>query len=345
MASSLDSFLATMVTDSRVPLARAVALARECYGFEAQAIPLTGERDENFKLCVADHGAYVLKIANAAEEQAVGDLLTAALRHVERSDPSFPCPRVVPERGGGSCVRFLDEGGVERTARVLTYLPGRLLASTARSRAQRAACGRIAGRLANALRGFDHPAAHRAIIWDLRHVSQVHGLLGQLRECPYRQAAALLLERVVPQIEARFPRLRQQVVHNDLNPLNILVSPTDEACVTGVIDFGDLTYTALIADVAVTAAELLSDECRATTSACESIREVAGAYHESLPLQPQERAALAPLVAARLVTNLIVQEWHRHRNPAGGHYAALDPGFVAARLEIARGLLQQEGPL
>ena len=262
-----------------------------------------------------------------------------------KRDPGFPCPRVVPARGGGSCVRFVDERGVERTARVLTYLPGRLLGATARSRAQRAACGRIAGRLANALRGFDHPGAYRAMVWDLRHVSQLHRLLEQLPECPYRLAAASLLERVVPEIEERLPRLRQQVVHNDLNPLNILVSPADEACVTGVIDFGDLTHTALIADVAVTAAELLPNECRATPSACESIREVAGGYHESVPLQPQERAALAPLVAARLVTNLVVQEWHRHRNPAGGHYAALDPAFAGARLEIARGLLQEEGAL
>ena len=38
-------------------------------------------------------------------------------------------------------------------------------------------------------------------------------------------------------------------MHNDLNPLNILVDPADPELVTGIIDFGDVIHTALIADV------------------------------------------------------------------------------------------------
>jgi hydroxylysine kinase len=342
MASDIDSFMATMVTHSRVPIESAVALVRERYGFEAHAEHLTGERDENFKLSVADGRAYVLKIANAAEEPAVGELLAAALRHVEKTDPALPCPRVVPEREGGSCAYFVDAQGVQRTARLLTYLPGKLLGSTARSPRQRAACGRIAGRLANALRSFEHPAARRAIIWDPRHAAQVRRLLEQLRDCFYRQDADDVLGRVVPSIESRLPQLRQQVVHDDLNPLNILVEPSDEAQITGIIDFGDLTYTALIADVAVTAAELLPQDSRTADSARESIRDVAIAYHETVPLLPQELAMLGALVAARLVANIVVHEWHMQRNPASDHYAALDPDFIRARLEIARELLRKE---
>jgi hydroxylysine kinase len=342
MANDVDSFMATMVAHSRLPIASAVALASAHYGLETSAVRLTGERDENFRLSDADGNAYVLKIANAAEEQAVGDLLTAALQHVERTDPTFPCPRVVPERGGGSCVCFIDASGAQRTARVLTYLPGELLGSTRRSPEQRAACGRIAGRLSNALRSFTHPAARRPLIWDVRHAAQVRVLLAQLPECAYREAADDVLGRTAALIESHFPRLRQQVVHNDLNPRNILVDPADAARVTGIIDFGDLTYTALIADVAVAAADLLPQSCTPGSSAREAIGDVATAYHESAPLLQEELAMLGPLVTARLVANVVVPEWHMHHNPAGGHYAALDPDFIRLRLEIARELLLEE---
>jgi hydroxylysine kinase len=343
MSDGVDAFMATMVAQSRpVPIERAVALVRERYGFQADAAPLTGERDENFKLTAADGAQYVLKIANLAENAAVSDLLTAALLHLQATDPSFPCPRVVRELEGGTQVRFFDEAGSERTARVLTYLPGLLLGSATRSRLQRAACGRIGGRLTRALRSFEHPAAHRAIIWDVRHARHMSRLLEQLPHFPYRPLAVDLLTRMVPAIEARLPHLRHQVVHNDLNPLNILVEPTDEARVSGVIDFGDTTYTALIADVAVAAAELIAQDCTDPDSALESVLDVAIAYHECVPLLQQELTLLGTLVAARLLMNVVVHEWHVHHNPSNSHYAALHGDFMRARLEIADRLLLEE---
>jgi hydroxylysine kinase len=340
----VDDFMATMVVQSPpVPIERAVALVREHYGLETRAARLTGERDENFKLSAPDGAEFVLKIANSAERPAVTDLPTAALLHVEKIDPTFPCPRVVRDRSGGTRVRFTDEDGHERTARVLTYLPGRLLLTTVRSQRQRAACGLMGARLITALRDFEHPAAQRTIVWDVRHAAQVQRLLEQVPHLPCRQAAADLLRRIVPVAESQLPSLRQQVVHNDLNPLNILVDPADEGRVTGIIDFGDVTHTALIADVAVTAAELIPEDCTAKTGhARAAVLDIAGAYHGRLPLLPRELLVLGPLVAARLIAGVVVHEWHVHHNPRGDHFAALDPDFIRARLAIAEELLLEE---
>ena len=344
MTNDVDAFMATMIVQSQpVPLERAVALVREHYGFEVRVARLTGERDENFKLSAADGSEYVLKIANSAEQPAVTDLPTAALLHVEKIDPGFPCPRVVRERTGGTQVRFAAADGQERTARVLTYLPGKLLGTAARSQRQRVACGRMGARLTTALRNFEHPAAHRAIVWDVRQAVQVQRLLEQLALLPCRGAAADLSRRIVPVVESQLPRLRQQVVHNDLNPLNILVDPADPELVTGIIDFGDVIHTALIADVAVTAAELIPQDCTAGSgAACAAVLDIASAYHERLPLLQQELLVLGPLVAARLLANVVVHEWHVHHNPSGGHYTALTPDFIRARLQIAEELLLEE---
>jgi hydroxylysine kinase len=334
--------MATMVVPSQsLPIERAVALVRERYGFEARITRLTGERDENFKLTAPDGTEYVLKVANPHEDPSVTDLLTAALLHLEESDPALPCPRVVRELAGGTHVRFA-EGGLQRTARILTYLPGRLLGAAARSQSQRVACGRVGGRLSSGLRGFEHPGAHRAIIWDVRHAGHLWVLLGELPCFPYRAVTADLLTRIVPDIESRLPMLRQQVVHNDLNPLNILVEPADEARVTGVIDFGDLTHTALIADVAVAAAEMIPTDCTDSASALECVHDVASAYHECVPLTRPEQAMLGVLVAARLLLNVVVHEWHVHHNPSSSHFAALEPDFMRTRLEIADRMLRED---
>ena len=336
--------MATMVTAARpVPSERAVALVRECYGFEASAARLSGERDENFRISATDGAEYVLKVANPAEDAGLGELPAAALLHIGRVDPGFPCPRVVRDREDNTRVHFIDQDGVQRTAYLLTYLPGKLLGHSAdRSVQQRIACGRTAGRLARALAGFGHPAAHRAVVWDVRHTSYVTRLLEQLPQLPCRGEAAALLMRIVPVIDAQLPQLRAQVLHNDMNPLNILVEPTDETRVTGVIDFGDITHTALIADVAVAAAELIPGDSRNAGEACESVCDVARGYHEGVPLLPQELAILGTLVAARLVMNVVVHEWHVHHNRANDHHAPLAADYIAARLAIAARLPRED---
>src|SRR5262249_15327893 len=153
-------FMATMVAHPvAIGVADAEKLANAHYGLRATATRLTGERDENFKLSCADGAQYVLKIANASEDPSISDLPVAALLHVERVDPRFPCPRVIRTREGDTQCWYEDGAGARRAARVLTYMPGKALRSSSRSRAQRIACGHMAARLGLALRDFSHPAA------------------------------------------------------------------------------------------------------------------------------------------------------------------------------------------
>jgi hydroxylysine kinase len=342
-ATDLDAFMATMVTPAvAVPVEDAEKLARDRYGLDAMATRLTGERDENFRLSCSDGAQYVLKIASAAEDPAVTDLPTAALLHVERVDPGIPCPRVLRTLEGGTQCRYEDRAGaMERTARILTFLPGKTLRTSVRSRAQRVACGRIAARLGLALRDFAHPAARRSLIWDLRNVGRTLVLLKELPDLAERETIAALIERIEMLIAVRFQRLRHQVIHNDLNDLNVLVDPSDEAVVVGIIDFGDLVHTALIADVAIVAA----DQIVGGSPARESIADVVMAYHDTTPLLPLELVLLNPLIAGRILTDVLVASWHRRRNPTGTHYSDLDPAVIRARVQLAAELLSTDMPL
>ena len=48
-------------------------------------------------------------------------------------------------------------------------------------------------------------------------------------------------------------------MHNDFSPDNTLIS-ADGRRVSGIIDFGDVTVTALVNDVAIAVANLLGDD-------------------------------------------------------------------------------------
>jgi hypothetical protein len=333
--------MATMVTRSPpIPPEQAVALVQEHYGLAVHARPLSGERDQNVRLTNADGDEYVLKIAHVAEPFVVTEFGITLLQHIGRTDPELPCPMVRRMRSGSTTFRFVDQVGAARTGYLLSFLPGTPLGTGPRSTQQRIACGRMAARLTRALQGFDHAGAHRALIWDVRRVARVRPLLAQLRGFPGTGAADELLAMVIPRIEARLSSVRHQVVHNDLNPLNILVDSNETARIVGIIDFGDATHTATAADVAVTAAEQIPDDAPADgRRAREAAGEVASAYAALIPLTASENELLGTLVAARLVTNLVVQQWYLERNPASGHYAALDAGFIHARLAIAHSML------
>jgi hydroxylysine kinase len=340
-ASDLDAFMATMVASSvATSCEEAEKLALEQYDLRATATRLTGERDENFKLVCPDGREYVLKIGSAAEAPSVTDLPTAALLHVARVDPGFPCPRVLRNRDGLTCSRFEDRAaaGPARTARILTYLPGKTLRSSTRSPAQRAACGRMAARLGLALRTFTHAAATRPLVWDLRHVGRTIGLLDELGDFPEKSTIAALIGAIDARVQAEFAHLRQQVIHNDMNDLNVLVDPGDEDVIVGVIDFGDLVHTALVADLAILAA----DQIATGTAPHDSITDVAMAYHETVPLLPPELAMLNPLIAGRILSDVLITSWHRRRNPAGTHYVDLEPEYIRARVRLAEEVLLSE---
>ena len=118
--------------------------------------------------------------------------------------------------------------------------------------------------------------------------------------------------RVAPRLSG----LRRQVIHNDFNPHNVLVSHEDHACVTGILDFGDMVHTPLIVDLATACAYQVSPAARPL----QSVGEFAAAYNAVIPLDPAEMAVLLDLIMARLITTIVITNWRARRYPANRTY-------------------------
>lgn len=324
-----------MTNSPLVSTRRAESLAIERFGIAGQAERLTGERDENFWIRTDAGPGYVLKVASAAEPPEVTDLQIAALQHVERVDPGLPCARAVRCKDGRKQARFIDEGGTARTVVLYSFLPGKPLLHAHRSPPQRAACGRLLARLGHALREFEHPASRRALVWDLRRLPELQGLLHDIPGLLEGEFISRFLAEFASRISPRLETLRSQFVHNDFNARNLIVDPADESRIVGVIDFGDAVHTALVADVAVGVIGQLA----APETADESMREFVRAYCEVEPLSSEELAILPGLIAGRIVQNIVMTSWHRAHDPGGAHFDGFDTAYFEWRIALARGLV------
>jgi Ser/Thr protein kinase RdoA (MazF antagonist) len=66
------------------------------------------------------------------------------------------------------------------------------------------------------------------------------------------------------------------------------------------------------------------------------------AYHDTTPLLSQELAMLNPLIAGRILADVLIASWHRRHNPTGTHYRDLDPVYIHERVELAAELLSSD---
>jgi Ser/Thr protein kinase RdoA (MazF antagonist) len=298
-----------------VPAGPAAGILRDLYGLDGELTALPSERDHNFRVR-APQGEYVLKIAHPGENSAVTNFQTEALRWIAAIDPTLAVPAVIPARDG-AFETTLAIGGVSRIVRLLTYLPGRLLSQAPRSDAQDRALGAFLARLGLALRGFRHPAmGANDILWDLRRLEQAEPFLAEIANLARRELATDAINQAKAHALPFLSRLRAQVVHNDMNPSNVVVREDRPEIVAGVLDFGDMLHGPLICDVAVACSYRWAP---GEPPLAGVARFVAG-HHAVAPLEDEELAVLLDLIRARLALTVTLANWQAARFPEKQDY-------------------------
>lgn len=291
------------LTLPKLSRAEAVEIARREFGLTGEARQLYSERDANFHLRPADGGpGHVLKIANAVEDPAVVDLQTASLRHIARTDPDLPVPRVVLSRDGEAIAWVELDDGARHMARVYSFLPGKVLETVPHKPALLTDLGRFAARLDKALAGFSHPAAAQEIPWDLRLLPRMAGHVGDIEGEARRAMVRRVIDAFATEAMPRLARVRSQVIHNDLNLHNVLVDADDGTRVAGVIDFGDMVVGPLLFEPSIAAADIWIGK----DDPLEASSTVIGAYHQVLPLREDETGLVYDLLLARNAISVVI---------------------------------------
>ena len=260
------------------------------FGVRGTATPLPSERDQNFALTTLKGEKFVLKIANTDETIETLQLQNAVLRYAGARVRSLELPKLITTIDGQDIATIEGVTGASQWVRLLTWLEGEPLASVVpHDDALLGSLGSSLAELDLALADFEDPSMHRELRWDVRHADQALQHLDLLNV----EQQQLVLHFMKSHADVPWQTLRHQLIHGDGNDYNILVR---NGRVAGLLDFGDMVYSATACDLAVTLAYAMMDKDDPLKTASTIIR----AFNKALPLNAEEARSLYALTTARL---------------------------------------------
>jgi len=301
----------------QVTEAQAEHLLLKYYGINARAESLGSQQDKNFLVLDSDDRPFgVLKVANPAFTEVELAAQDAAAELIAEAEPTLRVAAPLLNLAGESCTAvtgLLDIATAH--VRLLPYLPGGTLVGTGHlSPAVVAGMGDLAGRVSRALAGFHHPGLDRALQWDLRVGHDVvETLVSHVGDASHRErltaAAAAAWARIAPLAD----ELPRQAVHLDLTDANVVAAQAHDGIrrPDGIIDFGDLSDTWAVSELAIALSSVLSHPGATPTSILPGIR----AFHAVRPLTAAEADVVWPLLVLRTAVLIV----------SGAQQAALDP--------------------
>ena len=297
-----------------VSLAEALEIADRVYGLKGTLKLLNGERDANF-LIRSSCGAFVLKFINPAEDPGVISFQTQALLHIERHGAHLPVPRVLPALTGEVEPKVLVSEQT-LTLRTVSYLDGISQNLGKPSVALMRELGTSLAEINLALNDFQHPAAHRDLLWDVGHAERIRPYLDNL-DVDQLPLVCALLDSYETSVKPRLAKLRAQVIHNDLNPHNVMLDCETASRVAAIIDFGDALHAPLINELGTALSYQFDADA---TDPLWQIKAFVAAYHAKIPLQREELAVLGDLIAMRMAMAITIAQWRASLYPENRTY-------------------------
>ena len=306
-----------MVSPPVVTIDDASKVAADLYGWKAEAIALTGERDKNYLLHTQEAGDVVLKFINPAEEAAETDLQIQVLLWLAQQNCAVVVPKALRSRTGDLVCDYTVGEQVYKV-RAYTYLNGVSVAQAQMGAALQQSFGAQAAQLVRALEGFDHPALSRVLLWDVMHLNQLRAWAEEvLPQDEMGQFVFAYLDQFEQTILPVLQALPQQVIHGDISKSNTVASSADASSIHGVLDFGDLCKAPRVVELAVAASYALDAD---TGDLQAALAGIVAAYAAVLPLSEAESALIPDLIVARLVQRIVISEWRASHFPNNRDY-------------------------
>ena len=323
---TIDFFTEDALPAPRMTPAEAELVAAEHLGITARAQELGSQQDANF-LLHADDGtpAAVLKIANPAFGTVEIEAQDAAADLIASAHPELRIATVLRRPDGGPRRTTVDTEEGPAVARLLRYLPGGTLSGPRHlPPGTVAGMGTTVGKVSTALRDFRHPGLDRVLQWDPQHADRVVAkLAGHIDEPDRRTAVQIATAEAWAHVQKLAPTLPSQAVHLDLTDDNLIRCPDSRPPMPdGVIDFGDVTTSWAVGELAVSLSSLLHHDGMEPHHVLPAVR----AFHAVRPLSSEEAEAVWPLVVLRAAVLVA----------SGRHQAAVDEDNAYAKAALDR---------
>ena len=291
-----------------------IQLLERHYGLCCKLEELPGERDQNFLAQEKKGETYVLKISNSCETLELLQIQNDAFERSAKLLKKGEIPKVIQNKNGESLSSIISKDGVHHWMRLVEYIDGMPMAEyRPHTRDFLMELGSMCGAVTKALHEIPAPPPSRKLLWEMHNVEET------LEEyMPWIKDKKLLgwvknsLDLYSRTIEPHESKLRRGWIHNDFNDYNVLVVPKINGSPgLGLIDFGDITHSYLIAEPAVACAYAMLDKPDPLEAAVMLIHR----FHQHLPLEEKELEVLFPMIMMRLCLTLTLGEFQQKNDP------------------------------
>ncbi|MCP3952483.1 MAG: aminotransferase class III-fold pyridoxal phosphate-dependent enzyme [Desulfobacterales bacterium] len=269
------------------------------YGFQNPDLEdLEGYASINIRVKTTDGNTYVWKQnPDSPLERAFLEAENQVLLTLDQALPyDFPVPQSVRQ---GSLLTVTENRTGNRTLhRLLTFVDGDFFDRIEPTPELFASLGTFLARLDRTLLDFRHPGIEaRRLQWDLQHLDLPLHYLPYITDPRRRKLVEYFYLQFKEVVVPKLSLLRRSVIHGDANEQNLL---TTGGQVSGIIDFGDMSYTPLVNEVAIALTYAMLGKADPLVWASHVLR----AYTAELPLEREEVDLLYYLVAGRLCASV-----------------------------------------
>jgi len=287
---------------------------KENYNLNCTFEELPGERDRNYLVSEKGGGLFVLKISNSSETLDFMNVQNDALERISKVMEKGRTPEVCPNINGELLTSVISSKGTSHLMRLVRYIEGLPMAEyLPHTKDFLNELGRMCGTVTNTLKNIPSNPPNRKLLWEIHDVENTLNEYlpciknNKLQDC-VRQSLAIYCNSVSENDE----KLRRGWIHNDFNDYNILVAPSlVEKPNFGLIDFGDMTHSYLVADPAIACAYAMLEKSDPLDAAFHLIR----GFHSRLPLEEIEIEILFPMILMRLCLSVTLGAFQQQKDP------------------------------
>lgn len=321
------------------------------FGIQGTAKELPGERDRNYLIQDSKNQRFVLKIFNQCEKRELLEIQNVALQRTLNALGPGRAPELMLSHSNENLSKVVSNQGLRHWMRFVKYVDGIPMAEyTPHNEDFLHHLGCMCGTMTHAVHAIKAEPFQSNLLWNMKHVSKTLGnYLSYLHDPEKRgwiESFLALYQQTMNPLEKH---LRKGWIQNDANDYNILVQPSLEGPPKlGIIDFGDLCHSYLVADAAVAIAYGMLNKEDPVDAACHLMR----GYQERFPLKEFEVEILFLMALMRLCLTVTLGAFQQRNDPENpylgisqrpawgllGDLRKVNPDFAHYRLREACGM-------